>query len=229
MTTRDDLLAMVSHDMRSMLGGIALGAEQLLLSPDDPAKTRLAAERMRRFLARLNRLVGDLLDIASIEAGKVTLDIEPEDAGELVREVVQVFRPNATAKAIALECAIPEAPVRAELDRDRMLQVLANLLSNAIKFTPRGGRVEVRVEGDGDELAFRVSDTGPGVPATLRRAIFDRFWQVEDTDHLGQLTQPAGALAKRLGESCCALGEGELAGHRRFIASNAVARRSPRR
>ncbi len=174
--TRDDFLAMVSHDLRNILGNIALSAQLLQATGDDA--TRVQTARIRRGAARMNRLVGDLLDVVSLEAGKLRLTLRPEDTGQVLNEAVESYQPSFQAKEIALVADVAAGPAIAMCDRDRILQVLANLLSNGLKFTARGGRVVASVAVMGPEVRFSVTDSGVGIPADQTEAIFERFGQV---------------------------------------------------
>jgi signal transduction histidine kinase len=188
LAARDDFLGMVSHDLRTLLGGIAMRAAMLIrnASEDEAGKrTRRDAESIQHFTSRMNRLIGDLLDVASIEAGKLKVEPRSEDAIRLVRETVEVFHPAALAKGISIDTDVARDSLLARFDHERILQVLANLLSNAIKFTPEGGRISIRVEPVEEEVRFSVTDTGPGLTGEDLGRIFERFWQVVTGDKRG--------------------------------------------
>lgn len=188
LSNRDNFLGLVSHDLRNLLGGIVISAELLSVrAPENEEGTQIleTAARIQRYAARMNRLIGDLLDVSSIDAGKLAVTPVPGDAATLIAEAVDTFQASASAKGISLQTEIVEGPLLAEFDHDRMLQVLANILANAIKFTSQGGRIQVRGERAGDELRFCVSDTGPGIPGNMLEAIFERFWQVGEGDRRG--------------------------------------------
>jgi len=185
---RDDFLAMVSHDLRTLLGGIAMRAAMLVrnASEDEAGqKVRKNAGSIQHFTARMNRLIGDLLDVASIEAGKLMVQPRPEDAIRLVRETVEAFQPTASAKGLSLDADVARDSLLARFDHERILQVLANLLSNAIKFTPEGGRISIRVEPVEEEVRFSVADTGQGIAEGNLGHIFERLWQVLGSDKRG--------------------------------------------
>jgi len=133
----------------------------------------------------MNRLIGDLLDVASIDSGRLAVARVPGDAAALVAEMVEMYRGTASAKGIGLEMELAERPLTADFDHDRMLQVLANLIANAIKFTPSGGSIRVRVERAEGGALFSVSDTGPGIPGDMLKNIFERFWQASENDRRG--------------------------------------------
>jgi signal transduction histidine kinase len=184
---RDDFLGMVAHDVRNLLHLVVLTLE--LLRPGDQAPTPQAsapAERIRRYVARMNRLIGDLVDVTSIAAGRLAVTPAAADALSLVAEAVESFQPAAVEKGVSLRAEVPAGRLLAAFDHDRMLQVLANLIANAIKFTAAGGRIAVRVDDARGMLRFVVSDTGMGIPAPLLETIFERFWQVGENDRRGQ-------------------------------------------
>ena len=188
LSNRDNFLGLVSHDLRNLLGGILLNAELLSArAPEnaDGSQTLVATARIQRYAARMNRLIGDLVDVASIDAGKLAVTLAPCDATTLIAEAVDMFQASASAKGISLQMEAAERPLPAELDHDRILQVLANVITNALKFTSPGGSIRVRGESAGDELRISISDTGSGIPANLLEAIFERFWQVGKNDRRG--------------------------------------------
>ena len=185
---RDDFLSMVSHDLRNLLGGILHSVELLAddtggAAPQEAVDTGI--KRVRRYAARMNRLIGDLIDVAGIDAGQLTVSTNQGDWTALITEAIEVFRPAAAEKGISLQAEIVAGSPEARFDHERMLQVLANLISNAIKFTERGGKIRVRGERVGDELRIHVSDTGEGIPEGLLEAVFERFWQVHEKDRRG--------------------------------------------
>ena len=188
LSNRDNFLGLVSHDLRNLLGGIVMSAELLSArapETEDGAQTRAMTTRIQRYAARMNRLIGDLLDVASIDAGKLAITPVPGDAAALIAEAVDTFQAAASAQGVSLQAEDVVGPLRTEFDHDRMLQVLANIVTNAIKFTSRGGRIRVRGERAGDELRFTISDTGSGIPGNMLEAIFERFWQVGKNDRRG--------------------------------------------
>jgi len=163
------------------LGGLVMSASNVLNVEcrDEAAKTVITREgqRIHRYAARMNRLVGDLLDVVSIEAGRLAVVPQHEDATELLRETVDAFQSAAAAKKISLRTEVKAGTLLARYDHERILQVLANLVGNAIKFTPEGGRLDLFAESTGDEIRFGVRDTGPGIPSDRLLVVFDRYWQ----------------------------------------------------
>ncbi len=185
---RDDFLAMVSHDLRSLLCGILLEisslAEEATDSPEGE-RTRATALSLQQYTARMNRLIGDLVDVVSIDAGKFAMLPKMEDARDLLSEALGMFEPSAAEKGVILELVHEKAALMVSCDHDRILQVLANLISNAIKFTAPGGAVVLHAHSATDGLHFSVSDTGSGIPAGMLQAVFERFWQVGADDQRG--------------------------------------------
>jgi signal transduction histidine kinase len=186
--SRDDFLAIVSHDVRNLLGAVALSAGGLYcLEANDEIRNAIQREarHIQRCTARMNRLVGDLLDLVSIEAGRLAMAPERHDAMDLLRETLDAFRAVASANKISLVSDVRVGCLFARYDHDRILQVLANLIGNAIKFTKKGGKIEIIVEAIGDEVRFAISDTGRGIDADKLSVIFERFWHVPEERRSG--------------------------------------------
>jgi signal transduction histidine kinase len=187
--TRDEFLGIVSHDLRNILAsvmGYATLIEKTESRKTDPdEKVRLSAQRIQRSGVRMSRLIGDLVDIASIEAEALAVSNEVGDPAALVLEAVDTFQTQAAAADITLVAEVipPLPPVT--FDPARIFQVLTNLLSNALKFTPPKGYVELRVEQLDTELRFGVRDTGVGIAPDKLEAIFDRFHQLAAHDRRG--------------------------------------------
>ncbi|HET7160375.1 MAG TPA: HAMP domain-containing sensor histidine kinase, partial [Burkholderiales bacterium] len=185
---RDNFMGIVSHDLRNLLGGIAANArllsEQASKSGDNN-RSVAATERIQRYVARMNRLIGDLVDVVSIDAGKLAVDPQRCNAAQLITEAVDTFSHSAHEHGILLKSETGERPLLGVFDSDRMLQVLANLISNAIKFTGHGGAVTVRCERAGEELRVCVLDTGEGISPDMLEAVFERFWQAGKNNHRG--------------------------------------------
>jgi signal transduction histidine kinase len=188
LATRDDFLAIVSHDLRDMLG-VMVGFAGMIATdvsqPDRLESIRGYAERIQRAGARMNRLIGDLVDVASIEAGALAVTRELGDPAQVAREAVETFQTQAAAKALTLVAEIDPTTTSATFDAPRILQVLTNLLINAIKFTPADGKVEVRVDRAGHDIRFAVTDTGVGIPAEKLEAVFERFLQINPKERRG--------------------------------------------
>ncbi|HSQ64727.1 MAG TPA: HAMP domain-containing sensor histidine kinase [Polyangiaceae bacterium] len=183
--SRDDILGRVSHDLRNMLANMMGFAQLIVQRTSEPQAVASHAQRILSSGNRMNRLIGDLLDVASIAAGAFTVTREPVDPSRLVNEAVESFQPVANAHAIQLTSEILSPPGPAALDGPRILQVLTNLIANAIKFTPPNGRVVVRLERTPDAIQFSVADTGRGIPADKLETLFERFYQMDKSDRRG--------------------------------------------
>jgi len=180
LVNRDDFLAIVTHDLRDLLGGIVMNAAVISKSAaqDEAGSNMLAkAEGIQRYAARMNRLIGDLTDVASIDAGKLAIVPSPGDLATLIGEVADSFQATACAKGISLLTEIAPPPLLAAFDQERILQVVANLVSNALRFTPKGGKVTLLGERDGASVRLSVADTGSGIPEGALESIFERFSQ----------------------------------------------------
>jgi signal transduction histidine kinase len=132
---------------------------------------------IRRAVAGMNRLIGDLLDVSQVTSGKLRIDPRPLDVSSICEDVHALSVPLLATKSQQFECAMPGLALSVLADRERVAQVLSNLIGNAHKFTPEGGRITVKVEETGDCVRFSVVDTGPGVSAQDLPLVFDRFWQ----------------------------------------------------
>jgi signal transduction histidine kinase len=185
---RDGFLAIVSHDLRILLRGIAFSSVPLTNGPVHTEEGRRVVEtgnRIQHFAARMNCLISDLVDVMSIDAGQMSCAIAPADPRAVITETVAAFHDSAARKGITLETDVRDSLSSAAFDHDRILQVLANLVSNALKFTKRGGRVCVRGQGQDDQIHFSVADTGPGIPQSMLESVFVRFWQTSANDPRG--------------------------------------------
>jgi signal transduction histidine kinase len=191
--SRDDLLAIVSHDLRNPLDVIQFTIAMLrqTLPPDDSGvRARKHCDMIQRSAERMIGLIRDLLDFSSIQAGKLSIETSPHDAATLADEALTSMRLFAANKNIHIDADLPQEPYEVLCDRARVLQVFANLVGNAIKFTP---------DSHGADVHFSVSDTGPGIPASHLPHVFDRYWQAKQTANLG--TGLGLAIAKGIVEA----------------------------
>jgi signal transduction histidine kinase len=185
LANRDDFLGLVSHDLRDLLSAIVMSTEIITKDSSQPGERILSETgRIQRNAARMNRLISDLVDIASIDAGRLAVVPARDDLGALITEAVDAFRDSAAVKAIRIEAFAAGAAV-AVFDHARVFQVVSNLLLNAIKFTPRGGSISVFCEEAEGLWQCSVSDTGPGISAAHVKSIFDRFSQGDQPDRRG--------------------------------------------
>jgi len=186
--SRDDFLAMVAHDVRGMLAVIATSTDLLMrMSVEGPTGERMQTEarRIRRLTGQTNRLIGDLLDVVSMELGRLHVTASQEDATRLLAETMEYFQVAAASRQVVMTSVAPPGPVLATFDHHRILQVLSNLVGNAIKFSESGGRIELRMATNMDGLTFTVRDSGPGIAPDDIEAIFERFSQAGSADHRG--------------------------------------------
>jgi signal transduction histidine kinase len=170
---REQILAIVSHDLRNPLGAILMTTDSLVKKGAFPQPVG----RIRRAAGRMLRLIEDLLDFASIEAGQLAIKRHPRDSGSMVQEILASFEGVAQEKALHLTADVEPDLQPAFCDRDRALQVLSNLVGNATKAVPDGGQITVRVQARGHELLFTVSDNGPGISEEDVEHLFDRYWR----------------------------------------------------
>jgi signal transduction histidine kinase len=173
---RNNVLAMVAHELRNPLSIIAMNNEFLAESLTDP-KAREPAEEVRRSVTRMQRLLRDLVDLARIEGGALRIVKRPFELATLSTEILAAYGPLFAKRGVAFACAPPVPGVVATFDHDRVVQVLSNLLSNAMKFTPAGGQVGLSMERRADDIEIAVTDTGSGMPKQALPRVFSRFWQ----------------------------------------------------
>jgi signal transduction histidine kinase/CheY-like chemotaxis protein len=175
--SRDTVMAVVSHDLRSPLSAIALGLE-ILSEESTSAETATVLERMERSRRHMKRLIDDLLDVAQIDSGNFRVVAQTESVDAILDDARQLVAPLAEQAGVRLLVSAPHA-LEVQAHRHRIVQVLSNLLGNAVKFAPRGGTIDLSVERTPGELHFRVKDDGPGIDAELLERIFERYWRKE--------------------------------------------------
>jgi signal transduction histidine kinase len=174
---RDEVLAIVSHDLRSPLNTIAMSAGLLR---ESVGKVELGlVERIERGVKRMNRMISDLLDASCIDEGKLAVVARPEKASTIVREAVDNAEPIAGAKGCKVVCGAIDEGTLVLADRQRMLQVLSNVIGNAIRFSPASGNIVVDVQRSGPLAWFSVSDEGPGIEAEHLGRLFDRYYKAD--------------------------------------------------
>jgi signal transduction histidine kinase len=183
---RDEVLAIVAHDLRGPLGTI-LGQMGLLKlgAPAPERRFQKAAQMVERAVGHMNRLINDLLDVSRIDAGVLSVEQRRISSAQLVADVTDTQKPAVTAAGLELEVELSRNLPEVWADRDRLLQVFENLIGNAVKFTPPGGRIKVGAKPREQEVLFWVGDTGSGIAAADVPHVFDRFWQARRLDHRG--------------------------------------------
>lgn len=184
---REEVLAIVSHDLRNPLNAVTLAASLLDTSASLGDDDREQVETILVSARRMSRLIEDLLDVTRLEGGK-RLPIQPEalEVPALFEEVHELFKPQAAAASVTLQIHIPDPVPAVHADRHRVLQVLSNLIGNSLKFTPPGGVISAGAERRGaGEVLFTVSDTGPGIPREHLGHIFSPYWQAKRAERMG--------------------------------------------
>jgi signal transduction histidine kinase/CheY-like chemotaxis protein len=177
--SKDQFLAVVSHELRNPLSPILLWTRLLRENRLDDERRRQAIDAIERGARSQAALVEDLLDVSRIVSGRLRLDVQAADLAEVVAATVETVRPSAEAKHIELRTVIDPGATSVSGDPQRLQQVVWNLLSNAVKFTPRGGQVRVMLARDGSDVELSVVDDGVGIPAPLLPRVFERFWQAD--------------------------------------------------
>jgi phosphoserine phosphatase RsbU/P len=181
---RDEVLRVVSHDLGNSLSAIGLHAGLLLRAVGegpDSAGLSDRARSIRELVEQMQALRQDLLDVASIEAGRLSVELSPTPPAELARASVEAISEVASERGLTLSVRCEPGLPHVAADDKRVLQLLGNLLGNACQYTPEGGRVEVAVEEGEEGILFRVADTGVGIAEEQLPHVFDRFWQVRQT------------------------------------------------
>jgi PAS domain S-box-containing protein len=178
---KDEFLATVSHELRTPLNAIVGWSHMLRHNKFDESTTSRAMETIERNAKSQARLIEDILDVSRIITGKLRLDVHPIELETVIEAAIDAVRPAADAKEIRLETILDPRAGPVSGDPNRLQQVVWNLASNAVKFTPRGGRVQVRLERANSQLEIIVSDTGQGISAEILPYIFDRFRQGDST------------------------------------------------
>ena len=175
--SREHVLAIVAHDLRNPLSSIKLActaAERMAASTGSEGLRR-SVGTIQRAAARMDRLIGDLVDSTRIEQGKLVIDPRDQALAPLFLEAVEAFAPLAREKGITLEAPPPPGNLAVRGDHDRLLQVLENLLGNAVRFTPQGGRIVLRCEAREHDVYVEITDTGPGIGLADRSRMFERY------------------------------------------------------
>jgi signal transduction histidine kinase len=189
LVTRDQFVAIVSHDLKNPLGSISLSAallrEDLSEGGLETVDSLKYLEIIERNAAGMDRMISDLLDVQRMESGKMILNLESIDVSEILIECKELFAPIVMEKGLSLVVKFPENKIISVLDHDRILQILSNLIGNAIKFSPKGGIIELATKKIKSCVEVSVTDDGPGISKPKRETIFERFSQLQNPDRKG--------------------------------------------
>jgi PAS domain S-box-containing protein len=206
-----EFLATMSHELRTPLNAIGGYAQLLDMELRGPVtdQQREDLARIQRSQRHLLSLINDVLNFARIETGHVHYAIAPLALADVLADVADLVTPQARAKGLTCELAVPDRAVLVRADRDKLVQVVVNLLSNAVKFTPAGGRVALACAAAGDAVEVRVSDTGIGIATDKLETIFEPFVQVDrgytrTTEGAGLGLAISRDLARAMGGDICA-------------------------
>jgi signal transduction histidine kinase len=183
---RDEVLRIVAHDIGNSLSAVKIHAAVLERTlPADQVDVRTRIGSIRHLTQQMDRLRQDLLDVAAIEAGRLSFDPAEVALSDVVQDVLAGVSGMAAEKEMEVRASIPADLPAAWADRERIHQVLSNLVGNAIKFTPHGGRIIVAAAAEDGGARVSVADTGPGIPPEHLPHVFDRFWQARSTRRAG--------------------------------------------
>jgi signal transduction histidine kinase len=184
---REEVLAIVSHDLRNPLNSVTLAASLLHTSDHLAEEDREQLELLELSAKRMKRLIEDLLDVTRLEGGKrLPIDPAPLEIKPLLVETYELFKAEAASASVTLQYRVADGLPPVHADHHRVLQVLSNLVGNALKFTPAGGVVSVKADRQDDrQVVFTVADTGPGIPKENLKDIFNPYWQAKRAERLG--------------------------------------------
>jgi signal transduction histidine kinase len=174
---REDVLSVVSHDLGNPLAAIRLCAAALLEAPpSDIKEQRHLLQAIGNSADWMSKLIQDLLDVSTIEVGKLSVERRTEQVEPIIRQAVAMVGPQAQQRGVTLTASTATAVPAVHGDAARLIQVLTNLLGNSLKYTERGGAVTVSATSNGDEVLLTVRDTGSGIPAEQLPRIFERYY-----------------------------------------------------
>lgn len=182
---REEILGIVSHDLRSPLATVVMSNQMLaeaaeqMVAEEDKKLIDAPVGIIHRATKQMGRLIGDLLDFARIESGGLSLDLEYVSSGDLIRRGLEMIEHHSRRKDIEFDVQMPSNPPRLACDPDRVTQVFYNLLGNAVKFSPQGSRVKVNVSHESGVLRVEIEDQGRGIPNENLELIFEKYWRVK--------------------------------------------------
>ncbi len=186
--THQEFVTITSHDLRNDLSVVSVNAALLQrhAARHIPREEDHACIRsIQRAVAHMDHLISDLVDLARIDVGKLEVKPEVQDTVQVIREAVDLFRPVASAKSVALRAVLPDGRLAARIDPPRIQQVMANLLVNAIKFSPVNGEVRVEARRNNRFIEVEVLDSGKGIPENQLSIIFERYARLKSFNGAG--------------------------------------------
>jgi PAS domain S-box-containing protein len=185
---RDEMLSIVSHDLRNPVNAAKMLSAAIVRSDDHAKLPEQVLEHARiigQAALQMDTLIQDLLDVSRIESGRLRLSPQPIRVVSLLARSVEMLAPMAEEAGVLVTVEVDDGTPDADVDPDRMGQVLSNLVGNALKFTPRGGSVRLTASDDHEDVHIVIADTGTGIPAADLPKVFDRFWQSKRTNRSG--------------------------------------------
>ncbi|MBY0554372.1 HAMP domain-containing histidine kinase [bacterium] len=187
--TRDQFLAVVSHDLKNPLSSVAMGASLLragLSKIKNSEENYLEIlEIIERNVAHMDRMISDLLDVERMSNNKLMLNTRTNNISELLKECMDLFAPIVLNKSYTVSVEASIDKILVEIDHDKILQVLSNLVGNALKFSPKGSAIVLSTRKTENTVEVSVSDNGPGIPQEKINEIFERFSQLKSDDRRG--------------------------------------------
>ena len=185
---REDVLSFVAHDLRQFLFGSRLAVDILLRSAQGVERRRgwQELDRVQRLNAQMARMIEDLLDVSSLDAGRLSLRLSEWQATDLLSQAAEGLTATASAGGVAFAVDATGALGTVCCDAARVMQIFGNIVGNAVKFTPKGGSITISVSSVGEEVQFAVRDTGPGIAPGLVEHLFERYWQAEEGAQKGR-------------------------------------------
>lgn len=199
---REEVLAIVSHDLRNPLGVMLMSAGMIERRVSDTSKDEWIkgqAEKIKKSGQRMNDLIEDLLSLTKIEAGHFTLNKKFQSVNALLNEVLENTRALSIEKNLRVEMDFSQPDIELALDHNQILRVFGNIISNGIKFCPQEGLIRISAQYNENDVVFSISDSGPGIAEHHLTNVFDRFWQAQGTAHKG--TGLGLAIAKGITEA----------------------------
>ncbi len=189
LVTRDQFLAIVSHDLQNSLVAISIGAHLMRSNLDRDTVDTVSLLRnlgiIEQSVAGMDRMISDLLDVERMSHDKLILKPERVDLRTILQECVNLFAPIVSSKSFSMTIYPCPEPIFADLDHDRILQVLSNLIGNSLKFTPKGGAIELSARKQETQVEISVTDNGPGISKQTQARIFEKFSQLKMNDRRG--------------------------------------------